>query len=140
MAKRVQEIAKEQGLTAKELLERLHAAGVEVKAASSNVDEEVALRVLGNGQPATTEPSAPSDRGQEDRVGAAAGLQGLIGQSRPVGVDRSPPKGVLLELELAGRDGVQDLDRGRKDLRSDAVAGEQDHSQGHRRARLPAPG
>ncbi len=47
MARRVHEIAKEHGLTAKELLERLQAAGVEVKAASSNVDEEVALRVLG---------------------------------------------------------------------------------------------
>jgi translation initiation factor IF-2 len=59
MAKRVHEIAKEHGLTAKELLERLHAAGVEVKAASSNVDEEVALRVLGNGQPSESEPTAP---------------------------------------------------------------------------------
>ncbi len=54
MAKRVHEIAKEHGLTAKELLARLHAAGVEVKAASSNVDEEVAARVLGNGQGAAT--------------------------------------------------------------------------------------
>jgi translation initiation factor IF-2 len=58
MAKRVHEIAKEHGLTAKELLERLHAAGVEVKAASSNVDEEVALRVLGNGQAAAREATA----------------------------------------------------------------------------------
>ena len=57
MAKRVHEIAKEHGVTAKELLARLHAAGVEVKAASSNVDEAVALRVLDNGAPA----SAPSE-------------------------------------------------------------------------------
>src|SRR5947209_10342158 len=66
MAKRVHEIAKEHGVTAKELLERLHAAGVDVKAASSNVDEEVALRVLGNGQPSGAEatpkakPSPPA--------------------------------------------------------------------------------
>ena len=60
MAKRVHEIAKEHGLTAKELLERLQAAGVDVKAASSNVDEEVALRVLGNGQPTAPEAYAPS--------------------------------------------------------------------------------
>jgi translation initiation factor IF-2 len=58
MAKRVHQIAKEQGLTAKELLERLHAAGVDVKAASSNVDEEVALRVLGNGQPSASQAPA----------------------------------------------------------------------------------
>jgi translation initiation factor IF-2 len=59
MAKRVHEIAKEHGLTAKELLERLHAAGVEVKAASSNVDEAVALRVLGDGQPLEAKAEAP---------------------------------------------------------------------------------
>jgi translation initiation factor IF-2 len=49
MNKRVHEIAKQHGLAPKELLEKLKAAGVEVKAASSSVDEAVALRVLGNG-------------------------------------------------------------------------------------------
>jgi translation initiation factor IF-2 len=59
MAKRVHEIAKEHGIAAKELLDRLHAAGVQVKAVSSNVDEEVALRVLGNGQPGAAEEPRP---------------------------------------------------------------------------------
>jgi translation initiation factor IF-2 len=45
--KRVHEIAKEQGLSSKELLERLKAAGVEAKAAASSVDEAVALKALG---------------------------------------------------------------------------------------------
>ncbi len=49
MNKRVHEIAKERGLSAKNVLEQLRAAGVNVKAASSSVDEAVALRVLGNG-------------------------------------------------------------------------------------------
>jgi translation initiation factor IF-2 len=49
MNKRVHEIAKDQGLPAKELLAKLKAAGVEVKAASSSIDEATALRVLGNG-------------------------------------------------------------------------------------------
>jgi translation initiation factor IF-2 len=44
--KRVHEIAKAQGLTAKELLAKLHAAGIEAKAASSTVEEDAALRVL----------------------------------------------------------------------------------------------
>ncbi len=54
MNKRVHEIAKERGLPAKEVLEKLKAAGIEVKAASSSVDETVALRALDNGgsQPA----------------------------------------------------------------------------------------
>jgi translation initiation factor IF-2 len=47
--KRVHEIAKERGLPAKDVLARLKAAGIEVKAASSSVDEEVASRVLANG-------------------------------------------------------------------------------------------
>jgi len=49
MNKRVHQIAKERGLPSKDVLERLRAAGIDVKAASSNVDEDVALKVLGNG-------------------------------------------------------------------------------------------
>ena len=44
--KRVHEIAKEHGLSSKELLERLQAAGVAAKAAASSVEEADALRVL----------------------------------------------------------------------------------------------
>jgi translation initiation factor IF-2 len=73
--KRVHEIAKEQGLSSKELLEKLHAAGVEAKAAASSVEEAVALKALGgangsaspNGSaaaatttPAATKPAASS--------------------------------------------------------------------------------
>jgi translation initiation factor IF-2 len=47
--KRVHEIAKEQGLSSKELLEKLHAAGIEAKAAASSVEEAVALKALGDG-------------------------------------------------------------------------------------------
>src|ERR1019366_5173572 len=50
MNKRVHEIAKERGLPAKEVLPRLKAAGLDVKAASSSVDETAAQRVLGNGE------------------------------------------------------------------------------------------
>ena len=49
MNKRVHEIAKERGIPAKDVLARLKAAGIEVKAASSSVDADVAARVLGNG-------------------------------------------------------------------------------------------
>ena len=69
MNKRVHQIAKERGLTAKEVLERLRAAGLEVKAASSSVDEDVATKLLGNGaappapkqaKPAPQEAKAPA--------------------------------------------------------------------------------
>ncbi len=59
--KRVYEIAKEKGVSSKDLLEALRAAGVDVKAAASTVDEADAARVLpagagsGNGQPPAAE-------------------------------------------------------------------------------------
>ncbi len=66
MKKRVHEIAKEQGMTSKELLEKLHAAGVDAKAAASSIDESAALKVLGsNGAsapapPVTSPPPSPA--------------------------------------------------------------------------------
>jgi translation initiation factor IF-2 len=67
--KRVHELAKEHGLSSKELLEKLNAAGIEAKAAASSVEEDVVLKALGgagpsapassNGAPVTP-PSAPA--------------------------------------------------------------------------------
>ncbi len=59
--KRVHEIAKEHGVSSKDLLEKLNAAGVAAKAAASSVEEADALRVLGaNGSsPTATAPAPP---------------------------------------------------------------------------------
>jgi translation initiation factor IF-2 len=57
--KRVHEIAKAQGLSAKELLVKLQAAGIEAKAAASSVDEELALSALvSNGAAASSSKKA----------------------------------------------------------------------------------
>jgi translation initiation factor IF-2 len=67
--KRVHEIAKEQGLSSKELLEKLRAAGVEAKAAASSVEEAVALKALGangasgNGAARNGAPAAVKSKG-----------------------------------------------------------------------------
>jgi translation initiation factor IF-2 len=61
--KRVHQIAKEQGLTSKEVLAALHAAGVGATTASSSVEEEVALAALRkakNGPAAAPAEQAPS--------------------------------------------------------------------------------
>jgi translation initiation factor IF-2 len=65
--KRVHEIAKAQGVSSKELLAALKAAGVEAKAAASSVDEKDALKALsganGGGDTATAtkpKPAAPA--------------------------------------------------------------------------------
>src|SRR5450755_2862037 len=64
MRKRVHEIAKERGLPTKDVLARLRAAGLDVKASSSSVDELAAQRVLGNGggapAPASVASPAPT--------------------------------------------------------------------------------
>jgi translation initiation factor IF-2 len=75
--KRVHEIAKEHGLSSKELLEKLKAAGVEAKAAASSVEETVALKVLDagasdgasspNGAPAAGSATSPSAVGVAER-------------------------------------------------------------------------
>src|SRR5207248_2798864 len=69
MNKRVNEIAKERGLPAKEVLAKLKAAGIDVKAGTSSVDEAAALRALGNGgnasrkAPAAATPPAAAPAG-----------------------------------------------------------------------------
>ncbi|HEX4115743.1 MAG TPA: translation initiation factor IF-2 [Solirubrobacteraceae bacterium] len=61
--KRVHEIAKEHGLSSKELLERLQAGGVSAKAAASSVEEADALRVLaGNGASAGATATATATK------------------------------------------------------------------------------
>jgi translation initiation factor IF-2 len=58
MNKRVHEIAKERGMPPKDVLAKLKAAGMNVKAVSSSVDEAAAQRVLGNGgAPAAAAPA-----------------------------------------------------------------------------------
>ena len=66
MSKRVHEIAKERGLPPKEVLQRLQAAGLKVKAVSSSVDEADARRVLGDGNGAAqSQAPGPQATGSE---------------------------------------------------------------------------
>jgi translation initiation factor IF-2 len=59
---RVHEIAKAHGLASKELMQRLKAAGIEVKTASSSIDEDVALKVIKPaGNAAAPAPAPVSD-------------------------------------------------------------------------------
>jgi translation initiation factor IF-2 len=92
MNKRVHQIAKERGLASKDVLERLRAAGVEVKAASSNVDEDVALKVLGNGGGTATAvappPSKPAPQVKQAAPPDAAPKQAA---ERPAAQLQTPP-------------------------------------------------
>jgi translation initiation factor IF-2 len=67
--KRVHEIAKEHGLSSKELLEKLKAAGVDAKAAASSVEEAAALKALGIG--GSGAPASPNGAGAGSPVSSA---------------------------------------------------------------------
>ena len=108
--KRVHEIAKAQGLTSKELLAKLKAAGVEAKAAQSSVEESDALAALkgsGDGASATATGAAMSETARQAAAyisfwsfiallfgAVAAPLAGMLG-------------GELRDDEVAPRRGVR---------------------------------
>ncbi len=78
MNKRVHQIAKEQGLAPKDVLARLKAGGLDVKAASSSVDEAAALRVLANGDGAAVKDGATGPK-TPPRDGGGVGGRGRPG-------------------------------------------------------------
>jgi translation initiation factor IF-2 len=83
LKKRVHEIAKQQGLTSKEVLAALKAAGIEAKVAASSVEEEAALRALASsgsdgaqsGEEAVSASKEPPAEGP-DAKGTAGGREG----------------------------------------------------------------
>ena len=80
MSKRVYEIAREQSLESKEVIQRLKEAGVEVKSHSSSVEDNVYERVFGagsngglpNGRSAAQEADAQEARADAERSGHGA--------------------------------------------------------------------
>ncbi|HZV72814.1 MAG TPA: translation initiation factor IF-2 [Conexibacter sp.] len=65
--KRVNDIAKEQGLAVKDLLLKLQAAGIDAAAPSATVDEALALRALGPNGDASRARADGADAGQKQR-------------------------------------------------------------------------
>jgi translation initiation factor IF-2 len=95
--KRIHEIAKEQGLSSKDVLDKLQAAGLDVTAAASTVDESDALRALGGGNGSSAPTSKPAADGAA-KSDAPAGRrqpvrQGGAGGSAARGTPVRPPEG-----------------------------------------------
>src|SRR4051812_13334799 len=88
--KRVHEIAKEKGMPSKEVLAKLQAAGFDVKAAASSVDEADIERAF-NGEPASAngEPDqAPAGDGAQ--AAASGDAQGAAKRPRPTRGEGGP--------------------------------------------------
>jgi translation initiation factor IF-2 len=81
--KRVHEIAKEQGMSSADVLTKLRAAGMDVTAAASTVEEAEALRALGGNGSAPARPAA--------RSAAGAATQARPGQARPAAPGQQGP-------------------------------------------------
>jgi translation initiation factor IF-2 len=99
--KRIHEIAKEQGLSSKDVLDKLQAAGLDVKAASSSVEEGDALRAMsgdktagnGAGTPASEPPAAA--KGEAPASAAPPAGRGQPAKATPPsrGAPVRPPEG-----------------------------------------------
>jgi translation initiation factor IF-2 len=90
MSKRVHEIAKERGLPAKEVLEKLRAAGINVKAVSSSVDEAAAAKALGNGAPPAAGNAGPADAPRKSGDGKAPAAKPREAKSKAADGARAP--------------------------------------------------
>ena len=106
--KRVHEIAKSQGMTSKEVIAKLQAGGLEVKAAASSVEEADALKILsGNGAAPAAEkpgaaPAAPKADGQ-----AAAPAATTPRPAEPAKPAAAPPPAAQNEPAPQARQGQQ---------------------------------
>ena len=102
MKKRVHEIAKQQGLTSKEVLAALKAAGIEAKVAASSVEEADALKALAAaGDGATAPKPTPKASAPQAKNGdAKPAPKEASGAARPV---RRPPSGEQGSEKSSGR-------------------------------------
>ncbi|HTA15646.1 MAG TPA: translation initiation factor IF-2 [Solirubrobacteraceae bacterium] len=109
--KRVHEIAKEQGISSKDLLAKLSAAGVAAKAAASSVEEADALRALGrNGVEATataTMPTAAKLDAPADGPAAGAGSPSAPTTASQTAVKPVDQAGAVAAPASADSDGAQ---------------------------------
>jgi translation initiation factor IF-2 len=141
--KRVHEIAKEQGVPAKELIAKLQAAGFEAKAPASTVEEAAALKALdgsavsppetaSNGAPPRAEAAGSRERGAGAR--AAAPDVASAGSEPPVsgaGETATPTSGVE---DAAAPDGAAEQ------RRAAAARPTRDSRQGEQRPGATGPG
>ncbi|HET9965299.1 MAG TPA: translation initiation factor IF-2 [Rubrobacter sp.] len=100
MSKRVYEIAREQSLESKEVIQRLKEAGVQVKSHSSSVEDNVYERVFGagpsvetpNGRSAAQEAEAQEARADAERSGHGATMAESPAEEPISGPQQSRPQ------------------------------------------------
>src|SRR5688500_12617062 len=92
MSKRVYEIAREQSLESKEVIQRLKEAGVDVKSHSSSVEDNVYERVFGAGPSVETPNGRSTAEAQEARADAERSGHGAAMAEAPAEEPMSGPQ------------------------------------------------
>src|SRR6266550_6083406 len=92
--KRVHEIAKERGISSKEVIATLQKAGLDVKAAASSVDENDIARAFNGGEaaPAESRQSTVDSRQSAPPQAQAKPQRQAEGQARPQRPTRAAPQ------------------------------------------------
>jgi translation initiation factor IF-2 len=111
--KRVHEIAKAKGLTSREVLAALKAAGIEAKAAQSTVEESDALAALkdAGGGAATATKTKPAAKKATEKAtdGKAPAKKAASGAATPAAAKKAPAKRrrrVVIDSQAARRDHI----------------------------------
>jgi translation initiation factor IF-2 len=100
--KRVHEIAKAQGVSSKELLAALKAAGVEAKAAASSVEEADALKALGGNGASATAPKPAVKPKAEAKPAEKAAAPAKPAAKKPAGSTKK--RRVVIDSQASRRD------------------------------------
>jgi translation initiation factor IF-2 len=129
--KRVHEIAKAQGLTSKEVLAALNAAGIEAKAAASSVEEEEALKVLATASDGAAKAPAKSKPAPKAKAEATGDGKAAAPAAKPAPAVRSRGE---TPAKADGGGAARGAAGGGKRMRRVVI-----DSQASRRERMPAP-
>jgi translation initiation factor IF-2 len=105
--KRVHEIAKQQGLSSKEVLAALNAAGIQAKAAASSVEEADALKALksagADGADAGGAPSPPAAKPADSKATPSGDGSSQPAKAQPGAAARRPAGGAASGGGTSGR-------------------------------------
>src|SRR5438270_4984581 len=99
---RVHEVAKELGVTSKELIEKLRGMGVEVKSHSSTIDDEVAAQLRNGGAAAPAE--APAEAAPAPEPVAASPAPAHEPEPEPVAEEPAAPAAIHVHRGITVKD------------------------------------
>ena len=121
MSKRIYEIAREQSLESKQVIERFKEAGIEVKSHSSSVEDDVYEQVFGNGTAEAVADSTPNGRTEAQEAEAQEAREEAERSGHGATIQEAPAEDPVSVPTEAGRQ-PRRKDRKRRRVVIDASA------------------